>query len=142
MNAPQRLAWTIISLLACETAQAQVASAPDTDQKDKIQVELSVLPTSPVFRAGVLPMAATPHKVRLWVANAEERKCTITISNAAGTFWQETFNVRWYAQILDFSALEDDVYTIRVSNGKDNFERQLLIQTHSYVERKFEVEER
>ena len=132
----------LFGILFSFAATAQTASVSMQKQpKQKIFVSLQVTPSSPEFRAGLTAVDHLSNKLKLWICNGEQKKCTITIRNNEGTLWTNQIEDAYYSQVLDFSLVEDGPYTIRVSNGKESFEKKIVIVTNSYVQRTCAIQE-
>jgi hypothetical protein len=76
----------------------------------------------------------------VWVCNGEERKCTVTISNAGGIFWNTSFKDAYYNQVYDLSLLDDGEYRIVISDGRQHIERTLFINSSTFFVRNINVQ--
>jgi hypothetical protein len=129
------------ALFSTYVLQAQQASNNQpVDEKQKIFVDFRIAPSVKEFKAGIASVESCPHKLRLWICNGEERKCTISFSSGSGYLWTGNFRDAYYNQVFDLSLLDDGDYFIKVNNGKDVFEKKIIIATNSYVQRDFKIE--
>jgi hypothetical protein len=143
MNTPNSKA--IVVLLAgfiSVQSQAQLAAIRTNtpEEKERILVDLKITPSVPGFRAGVSVLDSLRNKLRLWVSNSEAKKFTVSILGAEGILWTRQFRDAYWNQSFDLSALDDGTYTIRMTNGKDSFERKILISSNSYTRRELSLD--
>ena len=129
---------TFVSL--CSAVNAQFQSNVSSVPRNKINVQLNITPSVPGFHAGISVVDSLNNKVRVWVANREENKFTISIGHDAGTLWDQTLRDAYYSRVFDLSSLEDGAYVFRIVCGGQLIERRLVIATNTYVQRDLRIE--
>lgn len=136
-----KLITCIIVLLSASSSKAQLS----TDQnfafgdKRKISVNLKITPSTKEFKAGITTIDSLNSKLRLWVCNAEEKRCTISIKNGEGFFWNSNFKDAYFNQVYDLSLLDDGEYRIQVNNGTESFDRKILINSQTFSVRNISI---
>jgi hypothetical protein len=105
----------------------------------KIRVNLSVRPSTKEFKAGIASVDSTVTKIKVWVCNGEERKCTVTISNTSGIFWTTSFKDAYYNQVYDLSSLDDGEYKIEIGDGRKIFCKTVVIRSAVNVTRDLDI---
>ena len=145
MKAQQKIKNAVILFLvflATNTAIAQSSvNSVSTEEipREKVFVQMKISPHTKIFMANVNPTDSVM-KFRIWVANPEEAKVTISIkSENSGYYFSKRLSDAWYAQTYDFSNVEDGIYTIEIEKGKETFRKNILISTENYTVRKTNV---
>ncbi|MDB5199200.1 MAG: hypothetical protein JWO92_1163 [Chitinophagaceae bacterium] len=100
----------------------------------KLSVAMKVVPQTKVFMTNVTEEQGL--KVKVWFANPDESKVTISIkSQEGGYFFSKRLSDAWYSQTYNFSGVEDGIYTIEIAKGKECFRKNILIATDTYTMR-------
>ena len=79
-------------------------------------------------------------KFRIWFANPEKAKVTISIQSETGNYpFSKRVSDAWYAQTFDFTGVEDHIYSIEIAKVKGRFREKILISTNTYTMRRTKV---
>jgi len=117
---------------------AQSSINSNVHPAEKLFVQLKVTPQTQSIMANVSKDSAM--KFRIWFANPETAKITISIQSETGQYsFNKIISDAWYGQTYDFTGLEDGIYTLEIAKGKDHFRKKILISTDTYTMRRTKV---
>lgn len=123
-------------LLVSVQSKAQMADDGIVgNETQKTVAYFKITPSVPSFRADISIIDGDETKFCLRVRNSEGKKCTITIRNDGGFLWSSNFKNAYYTEVFNLSSVEDGEYSIRVSDGRNSFERKIMVSTKSYTQR-------
>jgi len=138
MKTQIKITGLVILMFAANAVMAQssnsIGTGANENSEKKILVQMKVTPQTKVFMANI---SEEPDlKFKVWVANPGEEKVTISIrSEEGGYFFNKRFSDAWYSQMYNFSGVEDGIYTIEISKGKECFRKKIVIATDTYTMR-------
>ena len=136
MKTQRKITSLAILLMAANAVMAQYSNnLGSTDNRNqKLFVQMKVTPQTKLFTANV---SEEPDlKFKVWIANPDEEKVTISIrSEEGGYYFNKTLSDAWYSQLYNFSNVDDGVYTIEISKGRECIRKKIVIATDTYTMR-------
>ena len=128
----------VLLILSVNLVMAQSSVNTNAQPPEKLFVQLKVTPQPQSFMANVSEDSAM--KFRVWFANPEKAKVTISIQSETGSYsFNKNSSDVWYAQTYDFTGVEDGIYTIEIAKGKERFRKKIRIATDTYTMRTAKV---
>ncbi len=123
------------AIMLTQSAFAQKANLKSHYTEENIIEETSLKKVKPVFTV-TLKEDLSSHKFVLLVNNPGQRNLWITVTNSLGELFSDKVNDASYNRLFNLAEVEDGEYTINITNGSQNFEKRIAINTYTGFNRR------